>query len=717
MGRPRRDLLALGLSSLAALVSVAAIVGLYLRAEIADRDAFADRAVAALEEPAVRQVTAREVVVGLLERGSPDLVSARPLLETAVQAIVATPPFRALVRGAALQGHHLLFDRGDAFVLDLADTGTVVLSAVRSLAPDVAARLPANADAKLIDLRDRPFADNTLRLADRVRTWSLVLPVLALALLAGAVALTPDRSRAITRYGLGVGVVATVAEIALGTARTVVLRGLGGGTTVPAGELRSAAGDVWDAFLGDLAGLLLITGVVGFVLAAGVISVIDPDAVRRQLGQLTRRPASPWALGARGIAIGVAGIAVLAEPDLALRIMAYIFGAVLVYVGSTEVLTALGGAGLRGAAEPADARRRAPSRRRLAITVLTAVATLVAASGATALVLHENRPAETAATPAAGCNGQRALCARRLNEVLFPGTHNSMAAADVPGWSIPDQRRSIPRQLQDGIRLFLLDPHYGRTLNGGRVQTDFAGEGRDANKVARELDDAALAALDRLGVSLTQSNDGARGPREVWLCHTVCEIGATRMTDTLTEMRRFLEANPGEVLMVILENYVTDASLREVFAATGTERYAATLRHDAPLPTLGELVASGHRLVVFTEKPPTGAVPWLNDAFTWIQDTPLGNRAPQDFRCSRFRGSASSPLLMLNHWIERFPPAPSAQRPVLTRAFLDDRLDRCAKARGLPVSLIATDFYEEGDVVAVAAESNRRSAAGSSATP
>jgi hypothetical protein len=147
-------------------------------------------------------------------------------------------------------------------------------------------------------------------------------------------------------------VVATVAEIALATARTLVLRRLDGGTVVSASDLRGAVGGVWDAFLGDLAGLLLITGVVGFVLAAGVVSAIDPAAVRRQLERLTRRPASPWALGARGAAIGAAGIAVLAEPDLALRIMAYIFGAALVYLGSTEVVTALGGARRRVGASP-----------------------------------------------------------------------------------------------------------------------------------------------------------------------------------------------------------------------------------------------------------------------------------------------------------------------------------------------------------------------------
>ncbi|HEY6761858.1 MAG TPA: DUF308 domain-containing protein [Baekduia sp.] len=712
MGRPRRDLVALALASLAALATVAAIVTFYLRAEVADRDAFADRAVAGLQDPAVRDVVSRQIVVGLLERSSPDLVSARPLLESAVGVVVVTPPFQSLVRGAALQAHSLLFDRGNAFVLDVADTGTVVLSAVRSLAPDIAAQLPTHADATLVDLRDRTFADDTLRVADHIRTWALILPFLALALLVGAVAVAPDRGRALTAYGLGVGIVATVAEIALGTTRTLVLRSLDGTDAVPTTNLRAAAGVVWDTFLGDLAGLLLIAGVVGFVLAAGVLSAIDPDAVRRQLTRVTRRPGAPALLGARGVAIAVVGILVLVEPGLALRVIAYILGAALVYLGATELLTALARAGLRRPEPGADAtpRRSGDARRRLALAALTAALTLALASGAAALVLREPHPERSAATPSSGCNGAQALCDRRLNEVLFPGTHNSMGAADVAGWSLADQRRSIPQQLSDGIRLFLIDPHYGRTLSGGRVQTDFAGEGRDANKVAKELDDGALAALDRLGVRLTNTPTGQRGPREVWLCHTVCELGATRMTDALTSMRKYLEAHPGVVLELVLENYVTDESLRQAFAATGTEQYAATLDRDAPLPTLGQLVASGKRMVVFTERPPTGAVPWLNDAFSWIQDTPLGNRSAADFTCKRYRGTKESPMLMLNNWVERFPPAPSAQRPVLTRAFLEARIAQCEKERGIPVSGVAVDFYDEGQLVAVAARHNERAA-------
>jgi hypothetical protein len=699
--RPGRDLVAVVLSLLAAVAVVAAVAALYLRAEVADRDAFADRAVAALENPAVRDVAAREVVVGVIERGSPDLISARPLLETAVGAIVTTGPFRSLVRTTALQTHSLLFEHGNAFVFDLADTGTVVLSAVRSLAPDVAARLPAHADATLVDLRERPFAADTLAAADRLRRWAILLPILAVALLAAALLTARDRSRAFARAALAVGVVATIAEIALGTAKTLVVRSLDGTETIPAADVRAAAGGVWDAFLGDLEGLLLITAVVGFVLAAGILSAIDPEAVRRQALRLARRPASRLALGARGVAIALAGIVVLLDPGLALRAMAYIIGAALVYTGSTELLTAL------GRDRPARAPRGSPVRRRLAVVVTAAVLTVAAATGAAALVLHEGDPQRADAAPAQGCNGQAALCDRRLNEVLFPGTHNSMAAADVPGWTIPDQRRSIPRQLDDGIRLFLLDPHYGRVLSGGRVQTDFLAEGRNANKVAAELTPDALRAVDRLGVNLTSSAT-SRGPKEVFLCHTVCELGATRFTDTLSAMRTFLAAHPSTVLMMILENYVTDEDLQRAFAATHTEGYAATLQRGRPLPTLRSLIADGHRLVVFTEEPPTGAVPWLNDAFTWIQDTPLGARAADQLRCARYRGTADSPFLMLNNWVERFPPSPSANRPAQTRAFLTRRIARCAQARGLPVSGIATDFYDQGDLVAVAREHNAK---------
>ena len=483
--------------------------------------------------------------------------------------------------------------------------------------------------------------------------------------------------------------------------RTVAIGSIDGTDEIPTDDVRAAVGGIWTR-----SSAIWPAPLIGAASASSSPPASCRRWIRARSGAASSSspdvPQQPWALGLRGVAIAAVGIIVLLFPGPSLLAIAYLLGAALVLVGSTELLTALGRPTTR--TKPTDG---AALRRRTAVAAGTALITVLAASGAAALVLDDEGPARLVATPTAGCNGLPELCDRRLNEVLFPGTHNAMAAADVAGWSIPNQRRSIARQLTDGMRLFLLDPHYGRTLRTGRVQTDFDEVNRDANKVARELSPAALTALDRLGVSISRSS-GTRGPREVWLCHTVCELGATRMDETLRTMGAYLRANPSTVLMLILESYVSDAHLQEAFAKTDTEQYAATLSHGKPLPTLGELIAEGKRLVVFTEKVPRDrTIPWLNDAFSWIQDTPLGAQQPSQLQCKRYRGSANSPFLMLNHWIDRFPPPPSANGAILTRDFLRKRIAQCEEARGMPVSLIATDFYEQGAVIDVAREINR----------
>ncbi len=129
MVQPSRNVLALFLAVLAAVATIGAVLALYLRFEVAEQDAFADRAAAAFDRPEVRRVVAREVVVQLIDRGSTDLVAARPVLEGVVEALVGTPPFQRLVRAAAAQSHQLLFERDDnSLVFDLADVSTVVLS-------------------------------------------------------------------------------------------------------------------------------------------------------------------------------------------------------------------------------------------------------------------------------------------------------------------------------------------------------------------------------------------------------------------------------------------------------------------------------------------------------------------------------------------------------------------------------------------------------------
>ena len=198
---------------------------------------------------------------------------------------------------------------------------------------------------------------------------------------------------------------------------------------------------------------------------------------------------------------------------------------------------------------------------------------------------------------------------------------------------------------------------------------------------------------------------GSEGPREVWLCHTLCELGATRLTETLKSMREFLGREPNNVLVLFLENYVKDDDLAGAFRSTGTAKYAQTLNRGEPLPTLGQMIANDKRLLVFTENR-VGGIPWLNDGFEWVQDTPLKAQQPEDLKCDPSRGNDDSPILMMNHWIDRFPPPLSGNRKILTKKFLTRQIKRCQKERDMPVSFLAADFYDQGSLIEVARQFN-----------
>jgi hypothetical protein len=286
---------------------------------------------------------------------------------------------------------------------------------------------------------------------------------------------------------------------------------------------------------------------------------------------------------------------------------------------------------------------------------------------------------------------------------MWPATHNSYAASDQPGWFFANQRRSIGRQLDAGITALTLDVHWGVPDPAtGRVRTDFGAEGADRNKVVKTLRPEQLRVAERVAGRI-----GARpadGPPELYLCHTLCELGAEPLDAELGVIRSHLERHPRAVLLIIVEDYVRPAELRGALGRAGLLEQAAALDREQPLPTLGELVRDERRLLVFAEND-GGAYPWYMPAFSFIQDTPLGNRRRRDFSCARFRGDADSPILLLNHWIDRFPPRVSDNvrvgGPVLAA-----RLDACRRSRGTGPGIVAVDFYERMGVLALARRIN-----------
>jgi hypothetical protein len=304
------------------------------------------------------------------------------------------------------------------------------------------------------------------------------------------------------------------------------------------------------------------------------------------------------------------------------------------------------------------------------------------------------------------CNGAASLCERRLGEVVFPATHNSFAASDEPGWHFASQRYGISRQLEDGIRALLIDVHFGvYDPATGRVRTDLGAEGSDRNKVAAQVPAPALLLADRLAGRVGVGR--LHGTPEPYLCHTLCELGAEPLARELEVIRDFLKRHPDQVLIVIVEDYVPPATVERTFEQAGLTRYVATLHRGEPLPTLGALIASGRRLVVFTEAE-GGSPRWYMPAFSFIQDTPLGATRPNQLSCERYRGEEHSPLLLINYWIPPFPPSPALNAMIGREVFLRGRTERCLKKRGSDGAIVAVDFYQRTSVIKVARQLNDR---------
>jgi hypothetical protein len=304
---------------------------------------------------------------------------------------------------------------------------------------------------------------------------------------------------------------------------------------------------------------------------------------------------------------------------------------------------------------------------------------------------------------APGCDGAAALCGKRLDQIVFAGTHNSYAAADEPGWHFANQRFGIGRQLDDGIRALTLDVHYGVPTGDGLVRTDFAAEGADANKVAAALPPRALRVAERIAGPLGAG--APSGEPGLYLCHTLCELGSEPLGQELGVIADFLAAHPRTFLIVIVEDYVPADRVAAAFRAAGLAQLAATLPRHGPMPTLGRLLGEGKRLAVFSEQ--RGGQPaWYMPAFSYIQDTPLGANRPDQLSCERFRGEPDSPLLLINHWIPPFPPSPRLNAAIGTALFLRHRVRRCMRARGAEGAIVAVDFYERTSVVRVARELN-----------
>lgn len=272
------------------------------------------------------------------------------------------------------------------------------------------------------------------------------------------------------------------------------------------------------------------------------------------------------------------------------------------------------------------------------------------------------------AVPARVCNGAAVLCDRRLDQVVFPSTHNSFASL-ADGFNVVsgNQNVGVVAQLDDGVRGLMLDLH----------------------------------------------EDGG----EVVLCHGSCEelgvsYGRLLAVDTLTDIVTWLSAHPHEVVVLILEVGVEAAPLVSVFEDAGAAAMAHAHPVDTPWATLSALIDADKRLIVLSDRG-TGDPAWYHDLWAegvetnWSYDAfqqPFEDALAQmtgDDACALNRGEAEHPLVVFHHYVTVTAGWADYAAVVNEEGLFLERALRCREELGKTLNFPSVDFHDLGALMAV----------------
>ncbi|MEX0620420.1 MAG: hypothetical protein WD181_02450 [Solirubrobacterales bacterium] len=326
--------------------------------------------------------------------------------------------------------------------------------------------------------------------------------------------------------------------------------------------------------------------------------------------------------------------------------------------------------------------------------------------GCTAAASPANTLAASSSGPVRPCNGSVELCSRQFDEVVLPGSHNSMSAADL-GWLIPNHDISIPVQIRRGARAMLIDTYYA-------------------------VNDASLSPFRFRTLGRTE---GSAASATMYLCHVTCTWGATELIPEFRKIHDFLTRNPREVMVFVNQDNVTPADFARAVEESGL--IGLTYRGSTEdWPTLQQMIDANQRVVFLAEAQAAG-VDWYHQAYggpmqetdysfsrlpsKWGSDPngsptyagvdKLTDPALLDRSCDSNRGGTAGGLFLMNHWVSGgalnpLEPDPALAQIVNTREALVNRARACENIRGKLPTVLAVDFFGIGDVVGAARELN-----------
>jgi hypothetical protein len=445
--------------------------------------------------------------------------------------------------------------------------------------------------------------------------------------------------------------------------------------------------------------LIIIGAVVGFAAAlAGGGPMADRIQALVDRARATLADARAKTLAAV-IAIGI-GILGLIWPLTMAELVVRAVAVGLVVLGTVWVFDLIGASSWVAGGASTVPRRFTP--RRLALGGTTGVATfsLVLLLGGMSFVRAVRAPdLDRKNIDETGCNRHVELCDRRIDEVAFAGAHNAMSSSSDPDWTFARQTGGLLAQLSFGVRAFLLDLYWGAPLKKV-VHTDFLSTAEEKSSLA-QVPESRRRAVERLA-----GMAGNPDPRDrrVYLCHLYCELGATPAKSAFGKIHDWLRVNPNEVIILVLEDHVPAEAAVDVLEASGLADRAYTWSQGSSAPTLRQMIESKKNVLILAENDGGSVKHWYHDAYDrLLQDTPYKFGSVEELAepgaCSLGRGQRSAPLLMINHWLDTggFAPKNLADDANDFEVLLD-QTERCRQRLGQTPTIVAVDFYTEGDL-------------------
>ncbi|KAI6781116.1 uncharacterized protein J7T54_003284 [Emericellopsis cladophorae] len=268
------------------------------------------------------------------------------------------------------------------------------------------------------------------------------------------------------------------------------------------------------------------------------------------------------------------------------------------------------------------------------------------------------------------CNGFTQLCSRKYSDITFAASHN----AAFVGFSPAHNQFEYPEQGMDmGIRYFTTQVHI---------------------------------------------EDG-----EIRQCHTDCALlDVGPFSEIVVSIKKWLDSHPQEVVTLLIGNGDDNILIEEfqpAFEAAGARDMVFEPGSDLGprnWPTLGELIDTGHRFIVFMDYNANLAkVPYIIPQYNHYVETPFSPTKDNFFNCDVDRPSADTPvderMIFANHNLNIDiagikVPAPLHAADTNSVGNIRQQTESCVADHGRNPNVVMLDFVTEGNVVQAQRELN-----------